>query len=627
MGFNKAQIQAIHHYTGPALVLAGPGSGKTTVITHRTKHLIEAYGVKPSEILVITFTKMAAGEMKQRFLGLMGERGAKGVTFGTFHAVFFTILKAAYHYTPQNIIREEKQREIIRHCMSRYPMEVEDENERISDILGEISTVKSQRMNPETYYSMSCPQEIFREVYRVYDMSLKQNRLIDFDDMLVYCYELLEARADILQAWQKKYRFILVDEFQDINRIQYEVIRLLAGGDANLFIVGDDDQSIYGFRGAKPEIMLNFKKDYPNAKEILLNYNYRSTDVIIEGAGRVIAHNGKRFPKAIKGTGKQGNPVVIREFPDMEAENGYILEELKRLHEKEGISYADMAVLARTNVGVRPVMGKLIEYNIPFSIREKIPNLYEHWIAQDLFAYVRLGMGGRQRGDFLRVMNKPKRYISRDLLQGQEIQFSTLLAMTGERYWLYDKIQNFRQDLEYLGKMNPYAAINYIRRGIGYNEYLQKYAKERQIREEELMNILGEIQESARNFNTYPEWFGYIESYGEKLLQQAHSLQEKQEAVSLCTMHSSKGLEYGTVFIADANEGVMPYHKAVLEEAVEEERRMFYVAVTRARERLYICAARERFNKVCEISRFAEEWNGKLCEKIVSNRENRLKFQ
>lgn len=602
MSFNNAQIKAIEHYTGPALILAGPGSGKTTVITHRTQYLIKNHKVNPSNILVVTFTKMAATEMKQRFTKLCSE--GSSVTFGTFHAVFFTILKHAYNYNAGNIVRQEQQRDIIRKCIEKFRIETEDENELINNILGEISNVKNSRIAPENYYSINCPEDVFRDIYRIYDNSLKRSKLLDFDDMLVYCYELLSQRPDILAAWQNKYQYILVDEFQDINSIQYEIVKLLAGDRKNLFVVGDDDQSIYGFRGARPDIMLNFEKDYPDAQKILLNYNYRSTRQIVEGAAMVINGNEKRFKKVVKDSGREGQPIIFNEFNTMDDENDFVLNKIRHLHDKQNVAYDQIAVIARTNVGLRPAMGKLIEYNIPFSTRESIPNLFEHWIAKDIFAYIRLAQGSTKRGDFLRVMNKPKRYISRDMLYGEEIQFSILLSMTGDRVWLYDKINDFRQSLEYIRRLNPFAAVNYICKGVGYNDYLKEYAKERNISEEELLGVVGEILESTRDFNSYAEWFGYIDDYNEKLKEQAKQLKEKKDGVSLCTMHASKGLEYDAVIIVDANEGITPYHKAVLDCELEEERRMFYVAMTRARNQLYICASRQRFNKTQEVSRF-----------------------
>ena len=262
MRISEAQSRAIAHGEGPAMVLAGPGSGKTLVITNRTKYLIEHYGVRPEEILVITFTKAAAAQMRERFEQLMGGKRYR-VTFGTFHAIFFQILKYAYHYTASNILREEQKYRILGEIADYMKLEFEDEKEFLSDLAAEISLVKNEQIPLEHYYSTNCSEENFRKIFQMYQNRLQQSNQIDFDDMLVYCNALFRERKDILAQWQRHFRYILVDEFQDINQLQYGVVRLLAQPEDNLFIVGDDDQSIYRFRGAKPEIMLNFRKDYP----------------------------------------------------------------------------------------------------------------------------------------------------------------------------------------------------------------------------------------------------------------------------------------------------------------------------------------------------------------------------
>lgn len=313
MSLSETQSRAVAHGAGPCICLAGPGSGKTTVITERTKYLIEKQGISPSEILVITFTKAASIEMRERFHNAMKGRYAP-VTFGTFHAVFFTILKAAYHYTAENILREEEKYTILRDILEPMDLEIEDEKEFLLGVTEEISLIKNQRISLEHYYSSNCPEDVFRSIFREYQQALIRKRKLDFDDMLVCTYELLKARPDICRGWQKRFRYILIDEFQDINAIQYETVKLLAQPGDNLFIVGDDDQSIYRFRGAKPEIMLNFQKDFPKAVMIQLAENYRSTECIIKGAGRVIAHNTNRFQKSTHGIRGNGEKITISFF-------------------------------------------------------------------------------------------------------------------------------------------------------------------------------------------------------------------------------------------------------------------------------------------------------------------------
>ena len=306
--FNKPQSEAITHGKGPALILAGPGSGKTLVITQRVKNLIEKQHIRPSNILVITFTKAAATQMKERFTILMGE-GRYPVTFGTFHAVFFSVLKNAYHYTAQNIIREEKKYQILYDIIHRMELEYEDEQEFMSGVLAEISLVKNEGIDLAHYYAKNCAADIFRKIYQQYEAGKQRAGLIDFDDMLVYTYELFRERKDILVLWQKQYPYILIDEFQDINKLQFEIVKMMALPHNNLFVVGDDDQSIYRFRGSKPELMLGFTKSYPDAEKILLDTNYRSDREIIKAAGNLIAHNSERFSKKIMAQSAQPGEV------------------------------------------------------------------------------------------------------------------------------------------------------------------------------------------------------------------------------------------------------------------------------------------------------------------------------
>lgn len=592
------------------LVLAGPGSGKTAVITRRILELTKK-GIAPGNILVITFTKAAAAEMQERFERLQKEEGQTApsgrVNFGTFHAVFFKILKYAYQWDASNIIREEVSNQMLSDIIRKFDMDTPDEREFIDGIRSEISKIKSERIDIKTYYSMNCPEEQFQRIYSEYTEKMKQQRLIDFDDILLYTYELLVKRKDILKLWQEKYQYILIDEFQDINRIQYDIIRLLALPANNLFIVGDDDQSIYQFRGARPEIMLNFPKDYPSAKQVLLNYNYRSQEEIVKAAGRLITHNTMRYPKEILATKAAATPVLTEKFPTQEEEGERIIE-LIRGYKARGIPYREMAVLFRTNTQARSVMGKLFSYNIPFQMRDVMPNLFDHWIAKNIIAYIKLALGSRERSLMLQVMNRPNRYLSRETLQEPVVDFNKWKWLYRDRDWMVERIDKLEYDLDMLVKTNPYAAINYIRRGIGYDDYLTQYAEYRRMKPEELIEIVTELQESAREFETYEEWFAYMEDYRRELEHQKE-LREKRniDGVMLATMHSSKGLEYEVVLLPDVNEGVTPYKKAVSKEELEEERRMYYVAMTRAKQYLHVFSVTRLHGKEMELSRFVGE--------------------
>lgn len=608
MNYNQSQQTAISHRDGPMLVLAGPGSGKTAVITQRTVSLIEEYGVNPANILVITFTRAAAQEMKQRFLEKTGEDSTR-VTFGTFHAVFFMVLKYAYHFEGSNIVTEDKRYQFMREILSRHHLECQDENELVSDILSEISKIKNERIPLESFYSSHCGEEVFRKIYGDYDRCLKQHRLIDFDDMLTYTYELFSQRKDILLAWQKKYRYILIDEFQDINPIQWDIMKMLAAREQNLFIVGDDDQSIYRFRGSKPEIMLGFKKDYPVAEQVALSVNYRCTKSITEAAKNLVSHNKKRYPKEIQAYKKDETcPVVFEQFEDQQRECSYIAESIRKAHER-GVPYERMAVLFRTNTQPRQLMEKLVSANIPFQAKDRIPNLYDHWIARDFLTYIRLAQGSDKRADFLSVMNKPNRYIGRDSLYGEEIEFGEWMKMYDEQPWIAKRIEQMWHDVKLLNNMSPYAAVNFIRRGIGYDDYIADYADYRNADKEELYETADEILSIAKNYKTLEEWFTHIEEYKTELKKQAEKSRQADHAVTLATLHSSKGLEFKQVFLLDANEGVMPYKKAVLEADIEEERRLFYVGMTRAEEKLTICSVKMMGNRETGPSRFIRECN------------------
>ncbi len=602
MQISNAQSGAIAHRTGPAMVLAGPGSGKTLVITQRTKYLIESCGVMPQEILVITFTRAAALEMRSRFLSVCN---ASGVTFGTFHSVFFSVLKHAYHYSSANILSEEQKFQILRQLVREAGIPAEEEKELLADLSAEISMVKNEQIDLSHYYSRSLSDEVFRNVYRKYEMIHREKGLLDFDDMMTYTKELFLARRDILAAWQKRFRYILVDEFQDINLLQYEILKLLAAPENNLFIVGDDDQSIYRFRGAKPEIMLNFTRDYPDAQTILLDKNYRSTAPIIEGAMQVIGENTHRFSKEIHHVRGGGVPVDIREFDHQDHESLYLAKTVQR-HIEQGIPPAEIAVLFRTNQGAGPFAQRLMEFNLPFEMRDALPNIYDHWIAKDIFAYLHLAFEGTDRAEFLQVMNRPKRYISRDSIDGPVVSFETLRTYYEDREWMADRIDRLELDLRLLRQMTPFAAVNYIRRGMHYEEYLEEYAKSRRMKVEDLTDILDEIQQGAKPYRTVEEWREQIRLFREKLQENRQEKKKNEDAITLATLHSSKGLEFSEVFITDVNEGIIPHRKASVEADLEEERRLFYVGMTRAKDRLHLFYVKERYGKAAEPSRFLD---------------------
>jgi Superfamily I DNA and RNA helicases len=602
MKLNNEQEQAVLHKDDACMVIAGPGAGKTAVITTRVAYLIEQYQITPSSILVATFTKAAAKEMKERFLHMTKKRSTE-VTFGTFHGVFFGILKQAYNINASNILGEEEKYDIIRNIISHTELTIEDEGDFIAMLIQEISVVKNNRIELEYFHSTCCADDLFRQIYNEYQQTLRQRRRLDFDDMMVYCYELFTKRSDILARWQDKFKYLLVDEFQDINKIQYDIVRMLAAPLNNLFVVGDDDQSIYRFRGARPEIMLQFPKDYKGAKVIVLNHNYRCTKNILGAAQQVIRENKVRYEKQLLTDNQGGDALEIKEFKTSREQSLYTLKQIQK-YLNEGYEFNDIAILFRTNMGSRMSVNLLMEYEIPFILKDRLPNLFEHWIARNMIAYLRFAMGEHLRRDFLMIMNRPNRYISREAVYERIVSFEELYKFYEDKTWMCERLELFESQLNQVNKMPPFAAINYIRHGIGYEQYLKEYAQFRKLKVEELYEVLDELQETAKPFKTAAEWFDFIEAYKVNLEKQNKEQQAQDVGIVLSTLHSAKGLEYKKVFLLDVNEGVIPYHKATLNENIEEERRLFYVGMTRAKENLHIYYTQKRFDKELVPSRF-----------------------
>ena len=605
---NQAQESAIRHFKGPCMVLAGPGSGKTFTIARRICYLIEHYKVRPENILVITFTKAASYEMQNRFKTLMQGRSLP-VTFGTFHGVYFGILKWAYRLSSENIRTETEKYQLLRQIISSpelgYELETSDEQEELQDLITEISNVKNRGVSVDRYESARYGA-MFGTVYKAYEKQRKALRKIDFDDMLLLCYDLFRRREDVLAQWQERFRYILIDEFQDVNQIQYEVVRMLALPENNLFVVGDDDQSIYRFRGASPEIMLGFGKDYPEARTLLLGVNYRSSRNIVKGALKVIGHNSQRYGKKLSTENEKGSCIHVQEVKDSTEESRYVIRAVKELKET-GLDYRQIAVLYRTGNDARVLTELLMENQIPFQAKEQTQNIYEHFAVKKLLSYVRMAQGDRSRRVFLDVMNAPKRYISRESLQNQQVSFEDLRKFYMDKSWMLDRIDQFEWDIQMLTGQTPYASIQYIRRHIGYDDYLKEYAKSRKINEEELFSLLAEVEERAKEFPDVLLWFAYIEEYTKALAEQKSRKAKEEEGICLTTMHGAKGLEFDTVFIIQSNEGVIPYKRAKLDEELEEERRMFYVAMTRAKRKLVISYVKNKNGKEAAPSRFVCE--------------------
>ena len=655
MEFSKEQKEAITHGTGPMLVLAGPGSGKTAVIIRRVRYLAEELQVPEENILVITFTKAAAEEMEQRYQRLTGCTGQSKVCFSTFHALFFKILRESAGYTANSLLKESEKYAILRDVLYKlYPKRM-FEKEELQRILGEVSRYKSRGDTDAQQNSLmrkvqewkeacaagkmpwknsdavslgyvpSIDKELFAEVYPEYERRIRAEQRLDFDDMIRLCFRLLQEDSKVLRKWQTRFRYILVDEYQDIDPMQYEAVKLLAGEAANLFVVGDDDQSIYAFRGAAPQLVGRFKKDFPRSKLIVLACNYRSHVNVTRAAARLIRENTQREEKRFTNHTTEKGVFRIEKYMDR-------AEEYKLLTERitdSRIPLREQAVLYRTNRQPGGLLMQLRKKNIPYRMQGRANDLWEHWMTQDIAAYFRLAGGSRERKDFLRIANRPVRYLPRDMFQDARVEQGRLLRSLTGRYDLQDIVRKLFFDIEMLQRMNPFAAMHYIRKAIGYEDFLTKYAWEQGIEKEELFDILEEIADTTRAADTFEEW--------EQQMLQMHALAERngrhllnelpgglrksqltstgktrtecgqEDALNLLTFHASKGLEFRRVYLIDLNEGLVPHRRAKTKEEIEEERRVLYVAMTRAKEELYLLYTEKRGGRDIPPSRFLRE--------------------
>ena len=616
MKLNRGQDEAIKHGNGPCMVLAPPGSGKTLIVTERTRYLIEESGVRPDQILVITFTRYAAREMKERFERLTAGKNYP-VTFGTFHSIFYGILKCAYGIGANNLMSEKESSVLLQEVLDQTDIEstpeVEDEEELVRELLREVGMVKNGLCHLKDFHSKYLTQDEFAEVFRSYEHQKKELKKFDFDDMLVQCYALFRKKPEILQGWQKRFQYILIDEFQDINRVQYEVIRMLAAPRYNLFVVGDDDQSIYGFRGAKPELMLYMKQEFPSLRTISLTVNYRSTEFITGAAARVILHNDTRFYKRVQSFRGRGQNVHVQEVLDEQEEAQYVTEEIQKKLD-QGIKPGEIAVLFRAAVQVRMISEILSEHRIPFEMRDYVTNFYRHFIVKDMMAYLQLAAGKRDRSLFLTICNRPLRYLARNSMENRQVNFEDLRKFYCDKDWMLDIIDQFDVDVRMMKNMAPYAAIQYIRKKIGYDDFLKEYAEKHQISWKQLMDVMAELDERSKNFKSYDEWEIHIAKYTQELEEQQAKARkikgERENKVQLMTIHSAKGLEFEDVFVIHANEGEIPHQKAEKKDEIEEERRLFYVALTRAKNNLCISYITQKNGNSIKPSRFVEELLG-----------------
>ena len=629
---NEPQREAVYHTDGPLLILAGAGSGKTRVLTHRIAYLIGERGVNPWNILAITFTNKAAEEMRQRVDNLVGF-GAESVWVSTFHSACVRILRRFIdrlgyenHFT---IYDTDDQKTLIKEVCRKVDVDTKVFKER--SLLSAISSAKNEMILPDEF-ELNAGGDFAKmkiaKVYREYEAQMRANNALDFDDLLVKTVQLLQTQPDVLESYQERFRYIMVDEYQDTNTVQFQLVSLLAGKYKNLCVVGDDDQSIYKFRGANIRNILDFEHEFPDAKVIKLEQNYRSTGNILNAANSVIANNRGRKEKSLWTENGEGELIRLRQFDTAFDEADFIGEDIKSAV-RQGGSYNDSAVLYRTNAQSRLLEEKFIAMNIPYKIVGGV-NFYARREIKDLLAYLKTIDNGRDDVAVRRIINVPKRGIG--LTTINRIQESAtergigfyeallapeLIAGVGRSA---TKLDSFAALIEYFKtlaeEMNITDLLQEVIEKTGYVESLEnedkEEAKTRKENIDELISKAATYEESCQDKDEKATLSGFLEEVA--LVADIDSLDEDQEYVVLMTLHSAKGLEFPRVYLAGMEDGLFPGYMSINagdREELEEERRLCYVGITRAEQELTLTSARRRMvhgeTQYNPMSRFVKE--------------------
>ena len=629
---NEPQREAVYHTDGPLLILAGAGSGKTRVLTHRIAYLIGERGVNAWNILAITFTNKAAEEMRQRVDNLVGF-GAESVWVSTFHSACVRILRRFIdrlgyenHFT---IYDTDDQKTLIKEVCRKVDVDTKVFKER--SLLSAISSAKNEMILPDEF-ELNAGGDFAKmkiaKVYREYEAQMKANNALDFDDLLVKTVQLLQTQPDVLESYQERFRYIMVDEYQDTNTVQFQLVSLLAGKYKNLCVVGDDDQSIYKFRGANIRNILDFEHEFPDAKVIKLEQNYRSTGNILNAANSVIANNRGRKEKSLWTENGEGELIRLRQFDTAFDEADFIGEDIKSAV-RQGGSYNDSAVLYRTNAQSRLLEEKFIAMNIPYKIVGGV-NFYARREIKDLLAYLKTIDNGRDDVAVRRIINVPKRGIG--LTTINRIQESAtergigfyeallapvLIAGVGRSA---TKLDSFAALIEYFKTLAEEMSITDLLQEViektGYIESLEnedkEEAKTRKENIDELISKAAAYEESCQDKDEKATLSGFLEEVA--LVADIDSLDEDQEYVVLMTLHSAKGLEFPRVYLAGMEDGLFPGYMSINagdREELEEERRLCYVGITRAEQELTLTSARRRMvhgeTQYNPMSRFVKE--------------------
>ncbi len=628
---NQQQKEAVLYNEGPLLILAGAGSGKTKVLTTKIAYLIEELWVSPYEILAITFTNKAAHEMKDRVYQLIGQE-ANAIQISTFHSFGLKIIKENYEnlgYDKNFVIMDsDDSLTIVKKILKNQNYDPKIYNPKA--IKNKISSCKNELISPKDYeiYANNDYEKVIKQVYEKYEQKLKENNAVDFDDLLCLPIKLLKKHPSILQTYQERYKYILIDEYQDTNEAQYILSKMISAKYKNICVVGDADQAIYGFRGANYKNILNFEKDYPNAKSIKLEQNYRSTKTILDAANCVIKNNQSRKEKNLWSTKDEGEKITYYHAYDEKDESHYVASTIKKLQEKN-VSLADIAVLYRTNAQSRVLEEELLKQSIPYKIVGGF-SFYARKEIKDLLAYLKLIYNPKDDVSFLRVINTPKRGIGSKTIenlttQAEALNCSLFEAITG------GKEQAFQQliiDLQQ--QSNETTLTQLIDKVLELSGLKKELENEKTLEAEIRLENLEEFKSITKSFEE-KEGLVSLEDflYEVSLVNDKDEYEDNYNRVNLMTIHAVKGLEFDVVFIVGLEEGIFPHINSLMSaNDIEEERRLCYVAITRAKEKLYILNTRRRVlfgnNQINPPSRFLKEIDTSLIESNHKLEENQI---
>ena len=600
MGFTEAQKRAIESKARAVLVVAGPGSGKTTVLTERLVYLLKN-GAEAKSCLLLSFTRASSKEMALRF----AKRGIAGNSphFSTIHALCLSLLREVRGIEREGLVNLYEKMD----WLSAYFLEKGIAREEVEELLlnygNQISYFKSITEEERMHFLREEKNEDFLPLFQYYEKMRKLRGKLDFEDLLIEVLLELQKNTRIADSWKSRFSYILVDEFQDLSLIQYAILKALSEKGASLFVVGDEDQSIYGFRGASPDILFRFAGDFPDCERIFLADNFRSKEEIVLLSRRLIGKNKKRFQKPL--SGRRGRGGKAKYFLlETGVEEAVLLAEHVESLLREGCPPEEIAVLCRSKMQITPLLPGFMERGIPIVVVEELSNVFQHFIGKDILAYLRLAKNKESSQELVQILSKPYRGLRREKILHKDSGLSDL-KRAAKTLKEREETEKLEKHLEALSKLNPKEAVLFIRKEIGYEKYLEDFAKKKNKDFTEWWESFEEITAMSEGYPDLDAFFRFVTEFNRRALERRKP--EEEKGIRFMTYHSAKGLEFDEVFLPDCIEGIIPDGRAKKPEEIEEERRSFYVALTRARKGIHIYVTKTRYSKKVYPSRFIPE--------------------